>query len=170
MRPLLPIALLALGLAACGKDAGTAPAPAAEGSAPAASAAEAVAAANAADASAEPALPPLPTGDFRVVAIELDRQVDAEGRAVKPVQVFAPGDTIHAAVIGVGSSDGLTLSARWVGPDSSEIAKAGQLLTPSSPTVTTFSIARPQPWPVGAYQLEVAINDRVVETRNFEVR
>ena len=73
-------------------------------------------------------------------------------------------------VIGVGSSDGLTLSARWLSPEGREIAKAGQTLTPSAPTVATFTLAQPQPWPVGTYSLEVAINDRVVETRSFEVR
>ena len=51
-----------------------------------------------------------------------------------------------------------------------EVAKAGQSLSPETPTVTTFSISQPEPWPVGAYQVEIAINDRVVETRTFEVR
>ena len=116
------------------------------------------------------ALPPLPSGDFRIASVDLGTAVDGEGRVAEAKTQFAPGDTIRAAVIGVGSSDGLTLSARWLAPDGREIAKAGQTLTPSAPTVATFTLAQPQPWPVGTYSLEVAINDRVVETRSFEVR
>ena len=87
----------------------------------------------------------------------------------EPVEVFAPGDRIHAAVVGVGTSDGLTLSARWTTEDGTEVARAGQSLTPEAPTVTTFAIAQPTPWPAGGYQVEIAVNDRVVETVNFRV-
>ena len=38
--------------------------------------------------------------------------VDAEGQVANAQDVFAPGDTIHAAVVSVGSSEGLTLTAR----------------------------------------------------------
>ncbi len=152
---------LALALVACGgKD--EAPATAAAPAAPADAAAEAEPEA--------PALPPLPTGDFRIASVDLGTTVDAEGRITEPLTAFAPGDAIRAAVIGVGSSDGLTLSARWLAPDGREIGKAGQTLSPTAPTVATFTLAQPQPWPVGTYTLEVAINDRVVETRSFEVR
>ena len=125
-------------------------------------------AAAAEDAPAE--LPPLPTGDFRVAAIELGAAVDEEGRVPRPTEVFAPTDTIHAAVIGVGTSPGLTLSARWLAADGSELARAGQSLAPEAPTVTRFSLSQPEPWPPGAYRVEIAINDRIVETRSFEVR
>ena len=116
------------------------------------------------------ALPPLPGGDFRIVAVDLGTTVDGEGRVTAAATQFAPGDTIRAAVVGVGSSDGLTLSARWLAPGGREIAKAGQTLSPNAPTVATFTLQQPQPWPPGTYSLEVAINDRVVETRSFEVR
>ncbi|GAB2499901.1 hypothetical protein [Arenimonas alkanexedens] len=121
-------------------------------------------------AEAPAALPPLPTGDFRITTVSLGRAVDEEGQVGTPLTVFAPGDKIHAAVVAVGSSDGLTLSARWLAADGTEIAKAGQSLSPETPTVTTFSITQPDPWPVGGYQVEIAINDRVLETRTFEVR
>lgn len=157
MRHLIVLGF-ALALAACGgKDDAPAAAPAA-GADPAP------------EDAAAPALPPLPSGDFRIASVDLGTTVDGEGRVAEAKTQFAPGDTIRAAVIGVGSSDGLTLSARWLAPDGREIAKAGQTLTPSAPTVATFTLAQPQPWPVGTYSLEVAINDRVVETRSFEVR
>ena len=161
--PLLPALVLvpALLLAACGREEAAAPS-----SAPAAAQAPA-------DAAAEPAapeLPPLPSGDFRIASIDLGSTVDEEGRVTDAREVFAPADAIRAAVIGVGSSEGLTLSARWLSPDGQEIARAGNTLAPQAPTVATFTLSQPEPWPVGMYRLEVAINDRVVETRTFEVR
>lgn len=159
MRTILPrVALLSiLVLAACGKQEDTAPEQAAANAAPAAE-------------EALPEEPPMPGGDFRVVAVELGTALDEDGRVAAPRDVFAPGDTIHAAVVGVGTSPGLTLSARWTTADGTEVAKAGQSLVPEAPTVASFTVSKPDPWPTGAYRVEVAINDRVVETRAFEVR
>ncbi len=115
-------------------------------------------------------LPPLPVGDFRVTTLTLGKAVDAEGQVPVALDTFAPTDKIYAAVVSVGSSEGLTLSARWTTADGSEVAKAGQSLAPSTPLVTTFSIAQAEPWPAGGYQVEIAINGRVVETRAFQVQ
>lgn len=155
--------LLCLGLAACGGDDD---APAADNSATAeASTQAAIAAAEAGPAE----LPPLPTGDYRIVSVTLGKAVDAEGQVREAQEVFAPADKIHAAVVSVGNSDGLTVSARWLSADGTEVAKAGQSLTPTTPTVTTFSIAQPEPWPAGDYRVEIAVNDRVAETRSFRI-
>ncbi|WP_339829688.1 hypothetical protein [uncultured Arenimonas sp.] len=163
MRPILtPLALsLSLLLAACGGDQDAAP----DGDA----AAPAQDVADAGEAQAAPEEAPMPRGDFRVVAVELGTELDEEGRVPRPQDVFTTVDTIHAAVVGVGSSPGLTLSARWLLEDGTQVAKAGQSLVPEVPTVTTFSITQPEPWPAGSYRVEIAINDRVVETRSFTI-
>ena len=155
--------LLCLGLAACGGGDET---PAADNSATAEASTQA--AIEAAEAGPAP-LPPLPTGDYRIVSVTLGKAVDAEGQVREGLEVFAPTDKIHAAVVAVGSSDGLTLSARWTAADGTDVAKAGQSLTPTTPTVTTFSVAQAGPWPVGDYRVEIAINDRVAETRSFRI-
>jgi len=159
MRTILPrVALLSiLVLAACGKQEETTPEQVAAGEASAAQ-------------DALPEEPAMPSGDFRVVAVELGTALDEEGRVAAPRDVFGSRDTIHAAVVGVGTSPGLTLSARWLAADGTEVARAGQSLSPEAPTVATFTVSKPDPWPTGAYRVEVAINDRVVETRAFEVR
>ena len=166
----LPLLLATLLLAACGDRDTTAPGddPAAANSD--AAVAAAAAAANDDDAPAEPEMPPLPVGDFRVASVTLGRAVDAEGLVREPLDTFAPTDRIHAAVVGIGSSAGLTLSAHWRTADGAEIARAGQSLAPTAPTVATFAIQQPAPWPVGDYVVDIAINDRTVETRAFKVR
>jgi len=152
--------LTCLVLAACGGDA------------PEATPGEATAtdAATVAAADTTPDVPPpLPSGDFRIVSLALGTAVDEEGQVRQPTDRFGSADTIHAAVVGVGSSDGLTLSARWTRADGTQVAKAGQNLAPSTPTVTTFSISQPEPWPAGDYRVEIAINEQVVESRDFRI-
>jgi hypothetical protein len=165
--PTALILILCLVLAACGKEAD---APASTSDTAEAATDDAIAAAGDVDGTAaEPDLPPLPAGDFRVASVRLGSEIDAEGQVPAPKDVFKPGDRIHAAVIGIGSSDGLTLSARWSTAEGTEIATAGQSLAPTAPTVTTFAIAQPGPWPAGESQVDIAINGRVVETGRFRV-
>ena len=159
LKPLATALTITLLLAACGAD--DKPAPAAPAQAPAA-------VATPEDVPAE--LPPMPTGDFRITSVTLGTAVDEEGQVRKAQDSFAPKDKIYAAVVSVGSSEGLTLAARWTTADGTVVASAGQSLQPSTPTVTTFSIAQPEPWPAGGYKLEVSINGRTVETRSFLVQ
>ena len=160
LMPLATALSFALLLAACGGSDPSADAPAASAPAAATGPAE--------EAPVE--LPPMPTGDFRITSVTLGTAVDEEGQVRKAQDSFAPKDKIYAAVVSVGSSDGLTLAVRWTAADGTLVASAGQSLQPSTPTVTTFSISQPEPWPAGGYQLDVSINDRVVETRSFLVQ
>ncbi len=156
--------LFMLSLSACGGDDKPAAVAAAAGTAPVDAPAQ---------GPAEPApveLPPMPTGDFRITSVTLGKAVDEEGQVRQSQDAFAPADKIYAAVVSVGSSDGLTLAARWTAADGTQVASAGQSLNPSTPTVTTFSIAQPEPWPTGGYKLEVSVNGRVVESRSFLVQ
>ncbi|HBD19786.1 MAG TPA: hypothetical protein DC063_06720 [Arenimonas sp.] len=86
-----------------------------------------------------------------------------------PKDLFKATDTLHVAVVGVGSSPGLVLSARWLAADGSEVAQARQDLAPQAPTVASFRLSQPEPWPAGDYRVEIAVNDRVAETRNFRI-
>lgn len=158
LTPLATALTITLLLAACGGD-----------DKPAAANTDAAATDVAAD-DVPAELPPMPTGDFRITSVTLGKAVDEEGQVRQAQDTFAPKDKIYAAVVSVGSSDGLTLAARWTSADGTVVASAGQSLNPSTPTVTTFSIAQPTPWPAGGYQLEVSINGRVVETRSFLVQ
>jgi len=156
--------LIALSLCACAGD----DQPAAVATGAGISPVDAAAQAPVAPAPVE--LPPMPTGDFRIASLTLGKAVDEEGQVRQAQEAFATGDKIYASVVSVGSSDGLTLAARWTAADGTQVASAGQSLNPSTPTATTFSIAQPEPWPTGGYKLEVSVNGRVVETRSFLVQ
>jgi hypothetical protein len=164
MRQLFAALLLAL-LVACGPSEPAAP-PSGAATAPVAAAVPAPVT----DEDAPAVLPPLPVGDFRITSLNLGKAVDAEGQVREPLETFAATDSIFAAVVSVGSSQGLTLSARWSAADGRLIASTSQPLIPTTPTVTTFSIAQDQPWAAGSYELQIAINGRVVETRLFQIQ
>lgn len=161
--------LLALG--ACGPDS-AAPSPATatatsdSGQSPA-TAEPAVAA----DAKPEPAeLPAEDLGEFRIVSVLLGKAVGADKLVAADSEVFDAKDSIHASVLTTGAHQGLTISARWLGPDGSTIAETEQPLVPTAATATTFDISNPAGWPAGEYQLLIGINKRTLQTRRFEVR
>lgn len=167
--PLFAVLLL-LGLGAC--RPASAPASTAAGkpdaaAVPAAAAAPAAGAAAAAVATEAPA-PVL--GEFKIVAVDLGKAVDGEHRVTEAQQVFAPGDTLYAAITSLGPHPGLTLSARWVRSDGTLVAETQQPLVPTSPTITTFSVKDPDGWPTGGYRLEIAIDGHVENTQNFLVQ
>lgn len=122
------------------------------------------------DASAVAAAPAPDLGDFKIVSVLLGTSLDAERIVVADAETFAPKDKIHASVLSTGAHDGLRLSAKWLAPDGSVVAETEQPLAPTTATATTFSIANPTGWPLGDYQLQVAVNGSTLQTRTFKVQ
>ncbi len=118
-------------------------------------------------AAAQP--PPPDLGDFKIVSVLLGTSIDADRIVEGDAETFAPKDKIHASVLSTGAHDGLRLSAKWLAPDGSIVAETEQALAPTTATATTFSIANPTGWPVGDYQLQVAVNGSLLQTRSFKV-
>jgi hypothetical protein len=174
--PALSAALLLalLLLAACDKSSTeTAPATA-SGTTPAATTAGAPAAPASVDAAtaglnaSEPPLPDL--GDFKLVSVLIGNAVDSEQLVLTDTRALAAGQPIYASVLSIGAHQGLKLSADWIGPDGQSFAKSEQAIVPASDLATTFKVENPQPWPVGDYQLRIAINGHTVRSEAFAVQ
>lgn len=183
-RFLMPAMALALLLAACGDKSGD-PAQAADPASPsAAGTADATATTPAlpakkegglfgflsSDKPAEPELPALDLGEFKIASVTLGSALDKENNVVAAKTVFAPTDAIHAVVLTTGKHAGLTLSAKWNTADGALVAESAQALAPTSATYTAFNLANPAGWPVGSYQVAIAVDGRVLQTRAFEVK
>jgi hypothetical protein len=174
--PALSAALLLamLLLAACSKSATDGAPPAAAGSTPAAAGAGSPAAAASVDAAtaglnaSEPPLPEL--GDFKLVSVLVGNGVDNEQLVLADTRTLAAGEPIYASVLSIGAHQGLKLSADWIGPDGQSFAKSEQAIVPDSDLATTFKVENPQPWPVGDYQLRIAIDGHTVRTEAFAVQ
>ena len=172
-------AIVVLALVACGHDA-AAPAEVADS----ASAAPVDAAANAAATAPAPApadiasvvaaddepLPPADPGGFHIVSVLLGNAVDAENVVLVDSDVFGRRDPIYASVLSSGVSQGLKVSAKWLGPDGVTFAETAQPLVPTAATATTFSVSNPQGWPAGDYQVQIGINGHFMQKKNFKVR
>jgi hypothetical protein len=50
------------------------------------------------------------------------------------------------------------------------VDESRRTISPDGPANTAFHIHNPAGWPIGRYQVEIRINDRLVETRDFTVR
>lgn len=173
MRAFLPATILLLGLGACSRS----PAP------PAANATASGPAATASAASAEkpssglfgmfasaPEPPPVDLGEFKIVSVALGNSVDGDQQVIASRDVFGQNDRLYAAVVSTGRHQGLKLTARWSTAEGQLVAQTEQVLVPTSPTVTTFSLRNEQPWPAGKYQLVVSIDQQVQSTVPFEIR
>ncbi|HSJ16061.1 MAG TPA: hypothetical protein VK939_16755 [Longimicrobiales bacterium] len=109
--------------------------------------------------------------EFRVTDVELGRAMQGDSAISDATDDFRANDTIHALVRHEGRATGTRITARWTFED-------GQIVDERTETVTArgtgreythFMITKPDGWPAGKYTLHVLVNDREVETEEFEV-
>lgn len=140
----------------------TAPAvPAASSSAPAAAPAQPAAAPAAAAAS------------LKVDTVALGSAVGADHKVGKAKTSFDANDkALYASVSTEGSSSGATLSAKWsyLEGQGVTVAETSQSIAPDGPAVTTFSVRNPNEWPEGKYKVEIALDNKVVSSQDFEIK
>ncbi len=118
----------------------------------------------------EPKPAALDLGEFKLLEVNLGTAVDADNLVVNPKTQFGPKDKIYASVLSSGKHQGLNIQAKWTAPDGTLVAETEQALVPTAGTVSTFSISHDQPWPVGAYTLDISLNGLVQRTVNFEIK
>jgi hypothetical protein len=149
----LALALVALGLAACKKDAPPPPPPA-----PAPQSA--------------PAPAPAPAG-VSVSSATLGSAVGPDKKVTAPKDSFAKNDTIYVAVDTAGSGTA-NLKAKWTftGKDGKTVPvkEDTQTIQATGPSTTEFHISKPDGWPVGDYTVEVMQDDKVIQSKKFSVK
>lgn len=108
-----------------------------------------------------------PNAAVTITSVELGNAVGADNRVAAPMSTFGTGDTVHASVVTDGR--GGTVSTRWTFEDG-QVVHTEDKNVPAGNQVTDFMITNPTGWPAGTYTMEVLVDGRVVETRNYEVR
>jgi hypothetical protein len=119
----------------------------------------------AAPAPSAPAPAPVSVSD-----VHLGRSVGADHRVTERVEVFLPSDTIYASVLTRGAAARATLRARWTYEDGQLVSESEQAIAPAGDAATEFHIQKPDGWPAGRYRLEVFLDGRSVQTKEFEVK
>ena len=119
---------------------------------------------------AAPTTPPPAAPAVTVTTVELGNQIGADKRVTQQMTSFAPKDTIYATVVTNGSAPSATLTAKWTYQDGQVVDESTKTIAPTGPAATEFQISKPDGWPAGTYKVEVSLNGRSTETREFEVK
>ena len=120
---------------------------------------------------APPAAPPQAAAPapFKVVRIDLGKEVGADKKVAAPTTTFKPGDTIYASILSEGSAPKVELVARWTYGDGQLVNESTQNIAPTGPAATEFHIAKPDGWPAGTYKFELAANGASAGAQQFTV-
>ena len=118
---------------------------------------------------AEVAPPPAPES-VSFAGLTLGNAVDANQNVTAPMTSFAKTDTIYAAVSTKGAAANAAIVARWTFGDGQLVDESSQSIAPTGAAVTTFHIAKPDGWPVGAYKVNITIDGNPVASQDFTVK
>jgi hypothetical protein len=139
---LLPLAfVLAVSLAGCGQKPAEEPPPASTTPAP-----------------------------FRVSGVLLGKSVRPDMSVEAAATTFGTRDTIYASVATEGVSSGVTLKARWMYEDGTQVNESAQTIAPAGPSVTEFHVSMENPWPKGKYMVEIWADTTAVDTLEYQVK
>lgn len=105
----------------------------------------------------------------RVIDVTLGRAVGGDRAITDRTETFGPNDTIYASVTTDGTAESVTLRARWTFEDGQVVDESTRTISSRGQERTEFHISKPDGWPAGQYTLEVFVNDRSVERKNFQV-
>ena len=107
---------------------------------------------------------------LRVTDVTLGRAIGSDKAITDRTETFRANDTIYASVATEGAASSATLRARWTFEDGQVVDESTRKIAPNNRDQTEFHISKPNGWPAGKYKLEVFLDDRSVETKNFDVR
>jgi hypothetical protein len=111
-----------------------------------------------------------PVAGLEVTEVRLGRSLTPDQRVASAMEQFGTTDSIYASVATQGSANNATLAARWTYHDGQVVDETRRTISPTGPANTVFHIYNPAGWPAEEYEVEILINDRSVESREFTVR
>ena len=152
---MLPAALAAVSLVACGG-----------GSREAAETAAVDSAARAADSAARAAT----TGKLRVANVMIGKRLGSENRIAEPTFQFAPQDTVFISMGVQGAPGDGQLSARWLAQNGKVLDSTGQSISAGAAGNKEFHLAQPKGWQPGTYLITLYLNNDSIEAKTFAVR
>lgn len=107
----------------------------------------------------------------RVTEMELGRSIDAQGHIADGAATdnFGVNDTVYVSVNTDGTAAGARLTARWTFEDGQVVDETSQTVSASGLATTHFHISKPDGFPAGSYKLEIQLDGRTVETKDFDI-
>jgi hypothetical protein len=105
-----------------------------------------------------------------VVGVDLGSKIDADKRVTAPSTTFGRRDTIYASVNTVGTGSDATLAAKWTYQTGQVVDSSAQTISPTGPAQTEFHIAKRTAWPAGNYRVEIFLDGRSTNTKEFQIK
>jgi hypothetical protein len=151
---MLPAALAAVSLVACG------------GSREGAETGVVDSAALAVDSAARAAT----TGKLRVANVMIGKRLGSENRIAEPTFQFAPQDTVFISMGLQGAPGDGQLSARWLAQNGKVLDSTSQSISGGAAGNKEFHLAQPKGWQPGTYLITLYLDNDSVEAKTFAVR
>ena len=124
--------------------------------------------------STAPAPMPASTATATVTRIDLGTSAGADMRIGTPMTNFGKNDAIMAAVTTSTSQPSAMvpakLAAKWTFQDGQVINEETRDVNLNGEGVTDFMVSKPGGWPAGKYKLEISLDGRMVQGKDFEVK
>ena len=120
--------------------------------------------------------PPAPAATASIAAVDIGTAVDAGMKVTTAATSFKPKDTVHVS-IGTATSDPAATVAGKVGAKLVYLDKSGEMvvsdetrdLNLSNTGNTSFQFAKPDGWPAGKYRIDISLDGKVVQSKEFDV-
>jgi len=123
-----------------------------------------------------PAAPPMamPMSTVTVTSVDLGTSVGADMKVTAPSTSFGKTDTIIAAVSTHASDPAKPgmgkLSAKWSFQDGQVVNEESQDFNFTGDGVTDFRIAKPDGFPAGNYKVEISLDGKLAQSRDFAIK
>jgi hypothetical protein len=153
---MLPAALAAVSLVACGGG----------GRGQGAETAAVDSAARAADSAAKAAS----TGKLRVANVMIGKRLGSENRIAEPTFQFAPQDTVFISMAIQGTPGDGQLTSRWLAQNGKVLDSASQPIAAGAAGNKEFHLSQPKGWQPGTYLITLYLNGDSAESKTFAVR
>lgn len=108
--------------------------------------------------------------EVRVTEVDLGRSVGSDRRIANETDDFRQNDTVYVSVLTSGNAPSATITARWTYQDGQVVDSSSQTIAPNGTNATEFHISQPNGLPTGNYRVQILLNDREVESEEFEVK
>lgn len=122
-----------------------------------------------------PPVPPTPPAPApaAVTSVSLGKSVGPDKKITVPSETIGVKDTVYASIETTGVGKSAVLKAKWTFTDKKgnavPVHEDSQTLDLDGPATHEFHVARKTPWPKGAYNVEILLNDVSAAKKAFSV-
>ena len=121
-----------------------------------------------------PVAAPQAPATLSVIGLDLGTDVGANMKLDAAKTSFGPMDTIIAAVATTTSDPAASVSAKlgvkWNEKDGKVFNDESKDAKFTGSSVTDFRVANPAGFPAGKYKIEILLDDKVVQSKDFEIK